>query len=94
MLSTLKGIRLERTSKALLDITRAKLTNNQTTISPTNWRHREDTSLAQLAVTDVRLCLQYAQQTSSNNVMTMQANLVASHMRIAYHIPRHRKWFR
>ncbi|PSR73509.1 hypothetical protein PHLCEN_2v10650 [Hermanssonia centrifuga] len=88
MLSTLEGTELEKMSQTLIEIIRGKLIDERTDISPDNTKQYA-TSLAPLAVTDVRLCLQYAQHT----VMDTHAALVASHMRIAYSAPRHRGRF-
>ncbi|THH06221.1 hypothetical protein EW146_g9684 [Bondarzewia mesenterica] len=47
---------------------------------------------ARLAVADVRLCLDYEPRRQQNQMVV--AELVASHMRIAYSVPRHREYFR
>lgn len=50
--------------------------------------------VGQLAVADVRLCLQYEPHVEGNKAMDTQARLIASHMRFAYSVPIHRQYFR
>lgn len=47
---------------------------------------------ALIAVLDVRLCFDY--ETRAAVVSPHEANLVASHMRLAYSVPSHRQYFR
>lgn len=71
---------------------RQKLINNfDYDILPSSWDCDE---LGKLAVADVRLCFQYEPNLKSfkEEVVEVQARLVASHMRIAYSFPAHRRY--
>ncbi|KAJ6611189.1 hypothetical protein B0H10DRAFT_2193056 [Mycena sp. CBHHK59/15] len=70
----------------LLDTAMAKLVGEDFFPNPTTSRD------GLLAVVDVRLCLQYDTQPSSNR--NIVADMVASHMRIAFSVPRHREIIR
>ena len=50
--------------------------------------------MARLAVADVRLCLAYEPQASANKPTSVPAELIASHMRVAYSVPKHREYVR
>lgn len=52
------------------------------------------TELGRLAVVDVRLSIEYEPLVEGNKSMHYQAQLIASHMRIAYSVPAHREYFR
>ena len=69
---------------------RNKLINNSNYSIPMG----DCSPLGRLAVADIRLCFQYEPYVINNKSMQQQAELVASHMRVAYSVPVHREHFR
>src|SRR5258708_37274921 len=77
-----------RFTKQLMNLARSKLTG----FSDVNQNLEQYTSDAKLAVIDVRVQLDYEPKREGTTATV--SRLVASHMRTAFSLPRHRKYMR
>lgn len=79
----------DRSIKAFICTLRGKLLSDNDICRPPE----EYTKLGRLAVIDVRLNLEYEPLVRGNKAMLAHAQLIKSHMRIAYSVPTHRQYF-
>ncbi|THH12410.1 hypothetical protein EW146_g7725 [Bondarzewia mesenterica] len=81
-------VRILQLSTSVLKMARSKLVCN----TDVEKSFDDSSATARLAVADVRLCLEYEPRRQQNQMVV--AELVASHMRVAYSVPKHREYLR